>query len=328
MNKLFDDDPNSDKDGEELEFDLVLEGDDDATEEEKSQKTEETTHESSDNEDSNDKYQENSDKSQEDDDTKSFGKRAEKRIGKLTKDKYELEARLAELERKNAELAQRAQDSDLTVAETRRRAVALKENQLVEAKKTALAQLAAAKSNGDFNEEVRIQDLLDNIRSESRQLSELKLRLENPTQTKTEYRSAQPEAQQQQGRQAPIISKRAAKWFTDNPWIKEDRVMVAATEQIHNQILDEGFDPREDEDEYFSELDARLQKVFPSLIKKKKGATQTVDGGKPSMARQGTPGKVNVTLTKQEREFAKKMGISEKDYAKEKFKIMQRKGEA
>ena len=328
MNPLFDENADKEQDGEELEFDIVLEGDDNATEEKNPKKSDEDTHNAGEIDTADEENSDSAATTGDDGEELPVSKRVEKRIGKLTKDKYALEARIAELEREKAELAKKAQDSDLTVAETRRRAIAMKENQLTEAKKVAQAQLVAAKSAGDYDAEVKIQDVLDTIRSETAQLTELKTRMGTYTQRESKQEDRAQVEQQQTVQQPPQMSKRAFKWFNDNPWIKEDRVMVAATEQIHNQILEDGYDPREDEDEYFSELDARLQKVFPSLVKKKKGTTQTVDGGRPSMARSGTPGKVNVTLTKNEREIAKKMGISEKDFAKEKYKIMQRNGEA
>ena len=76
-------------------------------------------------------------------------------------------------------------------------------------------------------------------------------------QNQTNY--AQPPAA------APPTDPKAAKWASRNEWFGQDEAMTFAAFGIHKKMVEsEGFDPQSDD--YYSELDERLQTEFPQKI--------------------------------------------------------------
>lgn len=70
-----------------------------------------------------------------------------------------------------------------------------------------------------------------------------------------------------QGIPDPIVQKMAAEWLDRNPWYDPQGKNIESTiaQKIDKQLTDEGFDPATDE--YWDELDARVQKyVSPAQV--------------------------------------------------------------
>mgnify|MGYP003647941142 FL=1 len=89
-------------------------------------------------------------------------------------------------------------------------------------------------------------------------------------QNQTNY--AQPPAA------APPTDPKAAKWASRNEWFGQDEAMTFAAFGIHKKMVEsEGFDPQSDD--YYSELDERLQTEFPQKFNgTSRRAAQTVAG--------------------------------------------------
>lgn len=133
---------------------------------------------------------------------------------------------------------------------------------------------------------------------------------------------------------------RAEKWVKENPWIDRnsgsyDPAMAIVLREVHDTLIKaEGFNPLSDDPDvgreaYWAELDNRMRQYFPHKFK--------VAGGKPDATGKtpvaGVPrtpvvkNKNEVHLTPGEVERAKRLGVSLKDYAREKLKIQQERGE-
>ena len=112
----------------------------------------------------------------------------------------------------------------------------------------------------------------------------------------------------------PTPDPKAERWAARNDWFGQDEAMTFAAFGIHKKMVEsEGFDPQSEE--YYSELDERLQKEFPQKFNgTSKRAAQTVAG--VSRSSSSGRGKKKVRLTPSQVTIAKKLGVPLEEYAK------------
>lgn len=261
---------------------------------------------------------------EESDDKKVYGKRAEKRIKRLVKQRKELQEQLEKLqtekvnfEKERTELIGRSAESELE-------AVKQYGNRLKAQEKEVLATLRDAKTNNDIEKEIEATDKLASIKAESLIVKQYEDKA-NRTSTAKEQVSSD-EVKQSESERVP--DRRAVQWQKRNSWFggndQSQKIMTQAAMVIHKELIDEGVYPDADPDEYYSELDARIRTEFPDKFKNTASAkkVQVVAGG----TRTSPSGKQKVTLTKSEVETANKLGVSLQEYAKQKMRRDQAAG--
>jgi len=283
--------------------------------------SEETVEEESEPE-SEEEEEEETEKSEEEDESKDkkvFGKRAEKRIKRLVKEKKELEAKVKELKQQEeswtserAELKSRTQDSEL-------HAINQYIDRLKAQEKQSLSALRTAKESGDIDAEIKAQDALASVKAETLVAEQYKSRAE--TSPKKEEKKEQPKQEQTS---AP--DRQALNWQKRNEWFggssTKDRIMTQAAMVIHKELIEEGIGPNISSDEYYNELDMRIRDEFPEKFKNKSvKKIPTVMGGTRS-----TLGKNQIKLTKTEVEMANRLGVSLQEYARQKVRQTQAGG--
>ena len=283
--------------------------------------SEETVEEESESVD--DEEEDEVEKSEEEDESKDkkvFGKRAEKRIKRLVKEKKELEAKVKELKdqeqswtSERAELQSRTQDSEL-------HAINQYIDRLKAQEKQSLSALRTAKESGDIDAEIKAQDALASVKAESLVAEQYKSRAE--TSPRKEVKKV--EQQQQTSSSAP--DRKALTWQKRNEWFggstTKDRIMTQAAMVIHKELIEEGIAPNTSSEEYYNELDMRIRDEFPEKFKNKSvKKIPTVMGGTRS-----TLGKNQIKLTKTEVEMANRLGVSLQEYARQKVRQTQAGG--
>ena len=112
------------------------------------------------------------------------------------------------------------------------------------------------------------------------------------------------------------ITPKAKKWAEDNPWFGTDEVMTNAAITIHNNIAREGIEL--DSEEYYTEVNTRLQKYFPESfvtddkpVKEKPKPVQTV-----ASAGRSQQGRRSVKLTKSQVAIANRLNVPLEEYAR------------
>jgi len=110
---------------------------------------------------------------------------------------------------------------------------------------------------------------------------------------------------------------KAEAWAEKNEWFGKDEAMTYASFGIHKKLVEEeGFDPTSDE--YYQEIDKRLQTEFPHKfnsggeVQEGKQPVQTV----ASANRTTRSGRKTVRLTPSQVAIAKKLGVPLEEYAK------------
>jgi len=254
---------------------------------------------------------------------------AQKRINRLTK-------KMRDAERQREEALRYAQQVQAETEQLKQRMKQLDSGYLQEygsrleiETKTAEAELKRAVEIGDSDKIIESQRRLNELYSAASKYRDAK-RLQETQEQQSEKQAqyAQPvepqQYQQPAQQQVQRPDPKAEKWAERNTWFGEDEVMTFAAFGIHKKLVeDEGFDPTSDE--YYSELDRRIQSRFggqtsePEAVEEtaaesgsSRRPAQTVAG----VSRSKTSGRKKVRLTPTQVAIAKKLGVPLDQYAK------------
>ena len=327
------DDPKKEEDlNEEIEVEIDEEGHTESPSEEQPAPEPETP-ETEKEEEVEDKPEEEEDSTElepeseeeESDDKKVYGKRAEKRIKRLVKQRKELQEKLEALEAEKQKFQEERKELAGRTAESELEAVKQYGNRLKAQEKEILATLKDAKAQGDVDREIEATDKLASVKAEALIVKQYEQRAGRTSTTKKV--SAEETAKKLEEKVA-VPDRRAVQWQKRNSWFggndQSQKIMTQAAMVIHKELIEEGVYPDADPDEYYSELDARIRTEFPEKFKAEKSAkkVQVVAGG----TRTSPSGKQKVTLSKSEVETANKLGVSLQDYAKQKMRRDQTAG--
>ena len=278
--------------------------------------------------------------------------RAEKRIrGLLAKNKqlqeqYDNDLRVA---------SQYIQSVEQELQTSRKRTQTSESAYVEEAEDRLKAQLERArkdfimaKQNDDEEAMLSAQEQLAEVKVEQRNLANLKVKLKaDEVEEAAEAEKDKKKAPTQTKQEKPKLSAKAASWAKRNKeWFIpagaeatfENKKRTSLAVLVHERLLEEGFDPRDNDDEdfgedaYYEELNTRIKRELnieddedDSEEEEPRRTKQLVAGGSH------TPGssskKKNVVkLSKTEQETARRLGIDPKRYAEEKNKIAKRGG--
>lgn len=135
------------------------------------------------------------------------------------------------------------------------------------------------------------------------------------TNEKLRYESYKPKPIQQQKMpeytQAPqesVVDDKAIDWASRNEWFQKDKAMTGYAYGIHEELVEDGIDPRSDE--YYRQIDAKMREAFPH-----KFGHQRQQGTVVAPSSRSTKAPRKVTLTQSQVALAKRLGISPERYA-------------
>ena len=131
-----------------------------------------------------------------------------------------------------------------------------------------------------------------------------------------------PKAQEQ----APVKDPKAEAWAVENDWFGRDKVMTNVAYAIHEDLVNQGVDPRTDY--YYTEIDKRMRENLPHKFQQdsspeEPAAQQPVQTVSSANRNRGT-GRNVVKLSSSEAAIAKRLGLSNEQYASEKLKLQRR----
>ena len=249
----------------------------------------------------------------EDDDLANISESVKKRIDKLTFKMREAERReqaaleyAKSLQAESQSFKARAQQLDQSLVNEYEGRVKAQHQLVVD-------KLKSAVETGDIDQQIEAQ----------KQLAALALEEERVRSAK-QQRAAQAQAPQQAQAQQPAprparTDPRAEAWAERNEWFGQDKAMTATAFVIHSQLVEEeGFDPAGDD--YYSELDRRIQSEFPHKFKRPaERPPAAVASARPTARSDSNPKQIK--LTRSQIEIARKLGVSVKDYARQLQKL-------
>lgn len=251
---------------------------------------------------------------------RAYSAEVQKRIDKLT-------ARLREAERReNAalEYAKSVNAQKETLEQQYRASDSARLNETksrIETQMLALKQvIRKAREENDLDTETEAQQRLTALMYDSSRLADAQSRVTSAPATET--RAPAPQPAPAPTRQPAVLDERAEKWAEDNPWFGRDVVMTSAVRGIHIDLVqNQGFDPQSDE--YYDEINRRMQGMFPEKLGKPEAAQQPSRSNRPvqtvASANRGTgvaSARRIVKLSPSQVAIAKKLGVPLEEYAK------------
>ena len=181
----------------------------------------------------------------------------------------------------------------------------------------AEASLRQAMNSGDTDATIEAQKKLSELSVAKERVRLAKA--QQPEEEKGEEVAQQTQqpapVQPQQPQQQP--DPKAEDWAKNNEWFGQDEAMTYAAFGIHKKLIEEeGFDPRTDE--YYTELDKRMETEFPHKLGTNGNGSRRPAQNVASVTRtaKGSGRKRRVKLSSSQVAMANKLGVPLEEYAK------------
>ena len=182
----------------------------------------------------------------------------------------------------------------------------------------AKAAYKAAYESGDPDALLTAQEQLTNIQNE-------KYRVDNyQPQQRTKQKAPEPEFKQP-APQAPQPDQKALEWGKRNDWFEKDPEMTGYAYGLHQKLVQQGIDPRSDQ--YYDEIDKAVRRVFPDKFDDgqiEEEAPQRQNGSVVAAPSRTTKKPRTVRLTSTQAALAKRLGLTNEQYAAQLMKDMNR----
>ena len=248
--------------------------------------------------------------------------RAQKRIRQLVRQRKEKEEEVARLLADKQELEKRLTTNQTNQFDLTKTSIESQEKSLENQLNLAKQNYLDAFEKDDKNQLLKAQEALNEAQINLNNIKSNKVNFEKDYdnyQNAVKQQSLQ--SQQQTAPQQPQYDPKAVAWAEKNEWFGQDKIMTAAALALDAQLKEEGFDPADDD--FYTEVDARLTEAFPTKLNKSKQVRQK-ETSNPSQVVAGTsrtPASKKIKLTQEDVRLANKWNVPLEQYAKEKAKV-------
>ena len=187
----------------------------------------------------------------------------------------------------------------------------------------AKAKLKKAMEDQDYDAVANAQLEIGRLGAEQGQYERMKAQQEALAKAPKQEREIEiPKVQPQQ----PVKDPKAESWAEKNEWFGRYKVMTNVAYAIHEDLVNQGVDPRTDY--YYSEIDKRMRENLPHKFQQDSSSEeparqQPVQTVASAHRNRGT-GRNVVKLSSSEAAIAKRLGLSNEQYASEKLKLQRR----
>ena len=182
----------------------------------------------------------------------------------------------------------------------------------------AKAAYKAAYESGDPDALLAAQEQLSAIQNE-------KYRVDNyQPQQRAKQKAPEPEFTQPTP-QVPKPDQKALEWGKRNEWFEKDPEMTGYAYGLHQKLVQQGIDPRSDQ--YYDEIDKAVRRVFPDKFDDgqiEEEAPQRQNGSVVAAPSRTTKKPRTVRLTSTQASLAKRLGLTNEQYAAQLMKDMNR----
>tara|TARA_Y100000114_G_scaffold109069_1_gene102471 strand:+ start:6989 stop:7918 length:930 start_codon:yes stop_codon:yes gene_type:complete len=257
-------------------------------------------------------------------DLEDYSDNVKRRIGKMT-------AKLRESERREKAATEYAQAVNAELEQMKQKAANLDKSFVnefdnrVQSEEALLTQeLKRAIDVGDATKQAEIQVRLSQVAADKDRVARVRKQQEQQAGQPAPQPQQQPyTAPQQQVRQNPTYDPKAQKWAEEREWFGTDRAMTLLTLAEHESMMTEGYDPDNDSETYYKELEKRIVEAFPHKFQKdkKRKSPKVASAGR---VRTNANGKKEIVLTESEATMADRLNVPRTEYAKRLQEIRER----
>ena len=185
----------------------------------------------------------------------------------------------------------------------------------------ALAEQAFKKAQEDGDAELvtKAQSRLIEAKIKQDRVQQVK---HQASQEVIEPPAAQPKQEVRQPQRPVVADDYTKSWLEKNDWYGKDKERTAIALAKHSELVEQYGEniAAENPDGYWATIDKALQSRFPEHY----GAQQRRPASNVAGVSRVSGGKVRMTLTKSQESIARRLNISNADYAKELYKMQQR----
>lgn len=262
----------------------------------------------------------------ESDDLEEYSEKVKKRLGQMKKVWHD--------ERRAKEAALREREEALRFAQVREQEIRQLKQRLGNGEKAYIQEVTKAASNELAVAKERLKQAYEagdaeRITDAQEALTEAKFRVKQyenfQPSLQEDFTGVQPNQQYQvPPAPQPASDPKAEAWKEKNPWFGTDEEMTALALGLHEKLVRSGVDPRSDD--YYDRVNATMRKRFPEAFDdaEDEKPTQTREAEKPARTK---PANVvapvtrataprQVRLTPSQVAIAKRLGLSNQEYAK------------
>jgi len=267
------------------------------------------------------------------DDLEEYSEKVKKRLGQMKKVWHDERREKERAVREKEEALRFAQARETEIRQLKQRLGHNEQAFIREAERAATTDLSVAKDrlkqaydNGDSEQIANAQELLTDAKLKLQNIARAKPSLQQPVE-RVEQTQQVPTPQ---ANSAPQVDPKAESWRDKNTWFGADEEMTALALGLHEKLVRSGVDPRSDE--YYRRVDETMRKRFPEAFddaEEQEEQPQTRQAQKPARTKpanvvapvtRGTAPR-QVRLTPTQVAIAKKLGLSNEQYAKELMKL-------
>lgn len=265
------------------------------------------------------------------DDLEEYSEKVKKRLSQMKKVWHDERREKERAIREREEALKFAQLRDQEIRQLKQRIGSSERTIVQEAEKNAIMELNAVKDRlrqaydtGDSGQITEAQEAL----------TDAKLKLQSIARVKPTLQ--QQEESVEQNQQVPVyqpnspepqVDQKAEAWREQNTWFGVDEEMTALALGLHEKLVRSGVDPRSDE--YYRRVDDTMRKRYPEAFDAEDNRPQSKQPQKPARTKpanvvapvtRGTAPR-QVRLTPTQVAIAKRLGLSNEQYARELMKL-------
>jgi|LauGreDrversion4_2_1035121.scaffolds.fasta_scaffold353239_2 hypothetical protein len=267
----------------------------------------------------------------ESDDLEDYSEKVKKRLSQMKKVWHDERREKERAFREREEALKFAQAREEEIKQLRQKVTLGQKAYIEEASKSAANDLATVKErlkqayeSGDADKITEAQEALTDAKMRIKEVERFKPALQKQESSVQETKQASAPAQS-----APASDTKAESWRTKNTWFGADEEMTALALGLHEKLVRSGVDPRSDD--YYSKIDQTMRKRFPEAFeddaeqsteeapKQEKPRAQKAANVVAPVTRGTAPRQVRLTPTQVA--IAKKLGLSNEQYARELMKL-------
>jgi hypothetical protein len=267
----------------------------------------------------------------ENDDLDEYSEKVKKRLSQMKKVWHDERREKERAVREREEALKFAQLREQEIRQLKQRVGTSERAAVQEAEKMATMELTSAKDrlrqaydSGDSGRITEAQEALTDAKLKLQSIARVKPTLqreEESVEQNQQVPAYQPQAPEVQ------VDKKAEAWRERNTWFGVDEEMTALALGLHEKLVRSGVDPRSDE--YYRRVDDTMRKRFPESFDDEEEQPQTKQAQKPVRTKpanvvapvtRGTAPR-QVRLTPTQVAIAKRLGLSNEQYAREVMKL-------
>jgi hypothetical protein len=228
-------------------------------------------------------------------------------------------------ERRAKEAALREQQEALNAAQQLKTMLHSGEKELISNYQSS-AEMEVDKAERNYKEAYDSGDA-DKLLEAQKELMRAEMKLDKAKNFRPTVQTQENVVQTPQAPQAQQMDPKVANWVSNNPWfVARDKVaMRKYAEGVHEELAERYGRAYIGTDDYFKSIDKEVQRRFPEEF----ASTKNDEGDKPNRTRSSTvvaPAKRStapkqVVLTKSQVALAKKLGLTNEQYAREFTKL-------